>query len=246
MAALAVADATVQLTRVTVLGRIAAHRLSASDSIMPDFAAVDDTQDGCVRFSAYAGGSVIPRQYESATIPPGAPIFTSDSYGQPGYAQLLETADAAITGGATGASISSGAENGSEMGAFSSGPEPGQGAGPAHQVRRVHAARAHARDRACHVIIVPPGAGGETAMAGDRARVSYDPSRKWRGVIAQQGRVTVEADWNEAATIDEERDRHGRRSTWSARSGRPTAATPSRPADQRRPHDRAGHALPRG
>ena len=44
-------------------------------------------------------------------------------------------------------------------------------------------------------------------MAGDRARVSYDPSRKWRGLIAQQGRVTVEADWNEAAMIAEERDR---------------------------------------
>jgi hypothetical protein len=44
-------------------------------------------------------------------------------------------------------------------------------------------------------------------MAGDRARVSYDPSRKWRGLIAQQGRVTVEADWNEAATITDERDR---------------------------------------
>ncbi len=44
-------------------------------------------------------------------------------------------------------------------------------------------------------------------MAGDRARVSYDPSRKWRGLTAQQGRVTVEADWNEAATISEERDR---------------------------------------
>jgi Inner membrane component of T3SS, cytoplasmic domain/Family of unknown function (DUF6519) len=44
-------------------------------------------------------------------------------------------------------------------------------------------------------------------MAGDRARVSYDPSRQWRGVIAQQGRVTVEADWNEAAAIGEERDR---------------------------------------
>lgn len=44
-------------------------------------------------------------------------------------------------------------------------------------------------------------------MAGDRARVSYDPGRKWRGVIAQQGRVTVEADWNEAATITAERDR---------------------------------------
>jgi hypothetical protein len=45
-------------------------------------------------------------------------------------------------------------------------------------------------------------------MASDRARVSYDPSRSWRGVIAQQGRVTVEADWNEAAMIGEERDRH--------------------------------------
>jgi Family of unknown function (DUF6519) len=44
-------------------------------------------------------------------------------------------------------------------------------------------------------------------MASDRARVSYDASRKWRGVIGQQGRVTVEADWNEAAMIGEERDR---------------------------------------
>jgi hypothetical protein len=44
-------------------------------------------------------------------------------------------------------------------------------------------------------------------MAADRARVSYDPGRKWRGVIAQQGRVTVEADWNEAAAICADRDR---------------------------------------
>jgi hypothetical protein len=123
-AALAVADATVQFTRVTVLGRIAAHQLFANDSILRDFAAVDDTQNGCVRFSAYASGSAIPRQYESAAIPPGAPIFTADSYGQPGYAQLLETADAVIAGGAPGVSISSGAENGSEMGAFSADKNP--------------------------------------------------------------------------------------------------------------------------
>jgi hypothetical protein len=44
-------------------------------------------------------------------------------------------------------------------------------------------------------------------MASDRARVSHDPTRNWRGLIAQQGRVTVEADWNEAATIEEEHDR---------------------------------------
>jgi len=124
VAALAVADATVRLTRVTVLGRIAAHRLFASDSILRDFAAVDDVQEGCVRFSAYSGGSAIPRQYESVAIPPGAPIFTSDSYGNPGYAQLLETADAAIAGAAASASISAGAENNSEMGAFSADLNP--------------------------------------------------------------------------------------------------------------------------
>ncbi len=44
-------------------------------------------------------------------------------------------------------------------------------------------------------------------MPSDRARVTFDPTRKWRGLIAQQGRVSVEADWNEAAAIAEEYDR---------------------------------------
>jgi hypothetical protein len=38
-------------------------------------------------------------------------------------------------------------------------------------------------------------------VGSDRARISYDPSRYWRGVISQQGRVTLEADWNEADAI---------------------------------------------
>jgi hypothetical protein len=117
-AALAVADASVVLTRVTVLGRLVARRLSASDSILARFATVDDAQDGCVRFCAYSDGSALPRPYASAVITPGAPVFTSESYGQPGFAQLTEAADTAIAGGTAGASIVSGAENGSEMGAF--------------------------------------------------------------------------------------------------------------------------------
>ncbi len=124
VAAIAVAVATVRLDRVTVLGRTAVHRLWASDTILRDFAAVDDTQDGCVRFSAYAAGSSIPRQYLSARIPAGAPIFTSDAYGHPGYAQVLDTADAAITGGAAHASINAGADNGSQLGAFCSDRAP--------------------------------------------------------------------------------------------------------------------------
>ncbi len=171
VAAIAVAAADVQLTRVTVLGRTAAHRLSASDTILRDFTTVDDTQDGCVRFSAYAAGSVLPRQFHCAAIPAGAPIFTSDAYGQPGYAQLLESADTAITGGAPGASISSGADSGSETWRLFRGPQSAQGAGPAHQICRVHAARADARDRACHVTIVPAGA-GEADGHGRRPRTS--------------------------------------------------------------------------
>jgi hypothetical protein len=44
-------------------------------------------------------------------------------------------------------------------------------------------------------------------MPADLARVSFDRKRKWRGLVAQQGRVTLEADWNEAASIDHEHDR---------------------------------------
>ena len=38
-------------------------------------------------------------------------------------------------------------------------------------------------------------------MTSDRARITYDPSRHYHGVIAQQGRVSLEADWNEAQAI---------------------------------------------
>jgi hypothetical protein len=117
-AAIAVADATISLARVTVIGRLAVHRLECSDSILDDFTVVDDTQDGCVRFSAYARGSRLPRQYESACIHDRAPLFTSTRFGQPGYGQLLDGVDQAIIGGAAG-SISAGGDNGSEMGAFS-------------------------------------------------------------------------------------------------------------------------------
>jgi hypothetical protein len=43
-------------------------------------------------------------------------------------------------------------------------------------------------------------------MGSDRARVSFDRSRQWRAVIAQQGRVSMEADWNEQSAIVAERD----------------------------------------
>ena len=41
-------------------------------------------------------------------------------------------------------------------------------------------------------------------MVADIARITYDPTRQYRSVISQQGRVTLEADNNEAATLASE------------------------------------------
>ena len=110
----------VSLVRSTVLGRMAVHRLHASESILNDVATVENTQDGCVRFGAWSTDGVVPRlprRYESVQISPGAPLFISRTFGQPGYGELLATADQARVAGAP--SIVQGAQNGSEMGAFS-------------------------------------------------------------------------------------------------------------------------------
>jgi hypothetical protein len=41
-------------------------------------------------------------------------------------------------------------------------------------------------------------------MGSDRARVSFDELQQYRSVVMQQGRVTLEADWNEASDIASE------------------------------------------
>jgi hypothetical protein len=118
LSALALASASVNLAQVTVIGPVYAHDLILSDSIVTGLTVVDDIQTGCVRFSAIVPGSTVPRQYESVLIPESAPLFTSTEYGQPGYAQLLESVDDLILAGSVDTSIAQGADNGSEMGAF--------------------------------------------------------------------------------------------------------------------------------
>jgi hypothetical protein len=101
------------------MGDVYVHRLVASDSILAGFTVVEDTQDGCVRFSAVGSGSRVPRRYLSATTSPEAALFTSSSFGQPAYGQLLATADRAIASAPPAVTITAGAETGSEMGGFS-------------------------------------------------------------------------------------------------------------------------------
>jgi hypothetical protein len=122
-------DGEVRLSRCTVMGQLRVHRLQVSECILHDLARVDDIQNGCVRFTAWAQGSQLPRQYESVQIPPEAALFVSTDFGQPGFGQLLATADAniivtATVAGASQTTILAGAQDGAEMGAFAREKNP--------------------------------------------------------------------------------------------------------------------------
>ena len=128
--ALAFSDGMISLSRCTALGRIAVHRIDASECILWDLAEVDDAQAGCVRLSAWADGSILPRKFESVRVRQRQPLFTTVDFGRPGYCQLSPLVDDAIlpdTGSASPAppnTISAGAADGSEMGAFARDKNP--------------------------------------------------------------------------------------------------------------------------
>jgi hypothetical protein len=99
----------VELTRCTILGAAQIHRLEASDSVLSGVVHVDDTQHGCVRFSAWTAGSTLPRQHESVMVSPEMALFSSVSFGRAEYSQLLDS---------LGSAILEGGEDGTELGAF--------------------------------------------------------------------------------------------------------------------------------
>jgi hypothetical protein len=100
------------IERSTVFGNCDIHRLEASESFFTGNVNVVDTQHGCFRFSGAPQSSRLPRPYESFLFAHDSNSwFTSRRFGDPGYAQLSELAPT---------EVQRGAENGSEMGAFSS------------------------------------------------------------------------------------------------------------------------------
>ena len=44
-------------------------------------------------------------------------------------------------------------------------------------------------------------------MGSDKARITFDEKQQYRSVVMQQGRVVLEADWNEAQDITTEETR---------------------------------------
>lgn len=99
------------MDRVTVFGAVNVHRLFASETIFTGPGTVTDTQNGCFRFSAAPEESRLPHPYESWIFKNASYFFTSVRFGHPAYGQLSEAAPA---------EVKRGAENHSEMGAFSS------------------------------------------------------------------------------------------------------------------------------
>lgn len=99
------------IERTTVFGEMTVHGLYASELLLTGVGTVKNTQEGCFRFSAAPNTSKLPRPYESFLFTHDSNHwFTSRRFGDPGYAQLSDTVPDAIARGA---------ENGSEMGAFS-------------------------------------------------------------------------------------------------------------------------------
>ncbi|MBK8020000.1 MAG: hypothetical protein IPK19_00920 [Chloroflexi bacterium] len=112
----------VDMARTTVLGSVDVLRLYATDCLIAGLVDVTDTQEGCFRFSAAvaigeAGGSRVPRPYESVSLTAGevGGLFVSRDYGQPGYAMLRLVAPA---------TIARGGEDGAEMGVYSGALAP--------------------------------------------------------------------------------------------------------------------------
>ncbi|MEO8148079.1 MAG: hypothetical protein ABI723_10600 [Bacteroidia bacterium] len=101
----------VNIQRTTIFGDVDVHRLEASETLVTRTADVTDTQNGCFRFSAAPVNSRLPHPYESFLFEKDSNYwFTSHRFGDPGFAQLSDAAPK---------NILRGAENGSEIGAFS-------------------------------------------------------------------------------------------------------------------------------
>jgi hypothetical protein len=93
----------------TVIGQLHAHRIEASELLCTGVITIDDVQAGCVRFSAFPPGSVVPRAYRTQPLTDARSLFNSLRFGDPDYAQLSDVAPE---------TISRGGDNGTEIGAF--------------------------------------------------------------------------------------------------------------------------------
>lgn len=112
-----IAHAVLHAYRVTVIGEVHIHAVRiAENAIVTGRMRVARRQIGCLRFSYVPPGSRTPRRYRCQPDLAGPeavervrPLFTSERYGAPAYAQLAAACAGEITRGAA---------DGAEMGVF--------------------------------------------------------------------------------------------------------------------------------
>jgi hypothetical protein len=122
--AVAVDDSPLTVIASTLLGRTAAGRLEASNSLFDDLVTIARRQEGCVRYSYLPPTSVTPRRHRCqpdlvmSDLPAAdaareamrvTPAFTSIHFNTPAYGQLTRS---------TPPEIRNGADNGAEMGVW--------------------------------------------------------------------------------------------------------------------------------
>ncbi len=107
---IAVPGAELTLERCTLAVPVSGLRIFATEVLAQRPITVVDHQNGCVRYSVIALDSHTPPPYRGAIATVPNHWFTSRRFGDPGFFALSETAPAFVTRGA---------ENGSELGAFS-------------------------------------------------------------------------------------------------------------------------------
>jgi hypothetical protein len=113
--AIAIASGETRIRGCTILGEASFRQLEASNSVFAGIINVADQQQGCLRFSAFTNGSTLPSKYRCVSLERNHNLFSSIRFGDPYYAQILPSVEPEIRAGA---------EDGSEMGAFSRDKNP--------------------------------------------------------------------------------------------------------------------------
>lgn len=102
-------DADVSLTRCTVIDSMVVRTIDASECLLIGKATAVNVQQGCIRFSGWTTGSMLPRQFETIELPVGTSLFGSTDFGESSYCLLTTAAPIEVR---------EGGEGGREMGAF--------------------------------------------------------------------------------------------------------------------------------
>ena len=182
----------VEVVASTLLGRITARSLAASNAILLGRVEVERRQQGCVRFSFLPLDSISPRRYRCQPSDDGTHRRAGIHLGTsrpPG----LRAARRQLPGGDQRGRRRPGRDGRIRL------PPAARAAGqPDFAAGYLSALRARSRTLPSDV---------RCSMKGDFTRRTFRRRNHYRGVLLQQGRVALDADWNEQVEIQDHLDR---------------------------------------